>query len=98
MEEVEYKSRTAVCSASVVLNTRRDVEYQKVVDKENTWPLGKSNSIYAYSNPQIIRWPKPLDFIWKARDTIKRKRNPLSVFLTNKVSEVIAKFRGQEVN
>ncbi|KAF8413866.1 hypothetical protein HHK36_001860 [Tetracentron sinense] len=94
-------SSNAHTTALVLLNTRIINSYLSVKEmtKPNAEsPWGNQFGFLHVSIPESIdaETGNPLDFVHKARQVIKRKRNSLAVYLTGRLLEMIRKYRGPE--
>lgn len=99
-----YKQRTSQNSsgtrmtALVLLNTRMLSGYQSLNDmlRQNTW--GNHFTFLHVGIPSCKDAEKadPLAFIYKARKTIKRKKNSFAVVLTGRLLQMLRSIRGPE--
>ncbi|KAF8391334.1 hypothetical protein HHK36_023638 [Tetracentron sinense] len=101
MQSSSHGSSTAESTALVLLNTRAIKSYQSVEemikpDSEARW--GNQFAFLHVSIPKSIdaETANPLDFIFKAREGIQRKRSSLAVYLTARLLDMIRKFKGLE--
>jgi len=102
MEEMNEKTKTSNSTAVVMLNTRNIGGYQSV--KEMQKPESKSlwgNKISFLQIPipklSQSKISNPLEFVWNARELIKRKRRSFSVYLIALLMDLEMKLRGHEV-
>ncbi|XP_010272425.1 PREDICTED: O-acyltransferase WSD1-like [Nelumbo nucifera] len=89
-------------TALVLLNTRIINNYQSIQEMTKPGaksPWGNQFGFLHVSVPESIDadTANPLDFVFKAKKTIKRKRSSLAVYLTGKLLEMMRKFRGPEI-
>ncbi|KAL5989847.1 hypothetical protein ACLOJK_010742 [Asimina triloba] len=91
-------------TAMVLLNTRVIGQYQSVkemMDPDAESPWGNQFGFLHVSVPPLSKkingQDRPLEFVFKAREMIQRKRNSLAVVLTGRILELIRKIKGPEV-
>ncbi|KAK3184113.1 hypothetical protein Dsin_031399 [Dipteronia sinensis] len=99
MQEVSKESSNLNSTAIVLLNTRMFRSFTSV--KEMVKPDAKSpwGNHFAFLHVPIPKFTDsglsdPLEFIKKAQQIIKSKRNSLGVYLNAKLLEAVDKFRG----
>ncbi|KAE8660901.1 putative Bifunctional methylthioribulose-1-phosphate dehydratase/enolase-phosphatase E1 2 [Hibiscus syriacus] len=88
-------------TALVLLNTRTIGGYKSVKemvkpDAESAW--GNQFGFLHVSLPELSSAESchPLDFVWKTKKLIQRKRNSSAVFLTGQLLECLRKYTGPE--
>ncbi|XP_065875596.1 wax ester synthase/diacylglycerol acyltransferase 4-like [Euphorbia lathyris] len=101
MEAMSKGSGKARARSLVLLNTRMFCGYKSVEEmvKPNAeLPWGNHFTFLSVPIPKLngSQSQDPLQFIWKVRKNIQRKRSSLSVFLTAKYLQMLRKFRGPE--
>lgn len=101
MEKTSKGSSNAHSTALVLLNTRVIHTYQKLKDMvkpDAESPWGNQFGFLHVSVPEFddAETADPLQFVHEAKETIKRKRRSLAVFLTGGLLEKMRKFRGPE--
>ncbi|KDP24112.1 hypothetical protein JCGZ_25769 [Jatropha curcas] len=101
MEAMSKGSGKARTPALVLLNTRMFGGYksgQEMTKPNEELPWGNHFAFLSVTIPKLSgSEPKdPLQFAWKARKTIQRKRASFAVYLTAKYLELVNKFRGPE--
>ncbi|KAL5730406.1 hypothetical protein ACHQM5_003229 [Ranunculus cassubicifolius] len=101
MQNAKKDSSNAHSTALVLLNTRAIKTYKKVdemvkPDAESPW--GNQFGFLHIAVPKFddVESADPLAFVYNAKETIKRKRDSLAVFLTGSLMEIMRKFRGHE--
>lgn len=87
-------------TALVVMNARMLKGFQTVGDmlKANIW--GNHFSFLHVALPTScvdLKTVDPVDFIVKAKDEMRRKRNSLALYFTSRILNVFRKIRGPEV-
>ena len=102
MEAMSQGSGKARTTSVVLLNTRMFGGYksvQEMVKPDAELPWGNRIALLPISIPKLsdAEAKNPLQFVWKARKTIKRKRKSFVVFLTAAYMQMLNKFRGSEV-
>ncbi|KEH30690.1 O-acyltransferase WSD1-like protein [Medicago truncatula] len=99
MEEMNEKTKKSNSTAVVMLNTRNIEGYQSL--KEMQKPESKSlwgNQISFLQIPiPKLSQSDPLEFVWKARKLIKRKRRSFGVYLIGLLLNLEMKLKGSEV-
>ncbi|KDP24069.1 hypothetical protein JCGZ_25726 [Jatropha curcas] len=101
MEAMSKGSGQARTTSLVLLNTRMFEGYKSVQEmtKPNAeFPWGNHITFLSVPIPKLSGTdPKdPLQFVWKARQIIQRKRASFAVYLTAKYLQLVNKFRGPE--
>ncbi|KAF2283237.1 hypothetical protein GH714_043589 [Hevea brasiliensis] len=101
METVKQGSGKARTTSLVLLNTRMFGGYksvQEMVKPDAEVPWGNHFAFMSVSIPKLSASDvkDPLQFVWKARKVIQRKRSSFAVFLTAKYLQLVRKFRGPE--
>ncbi|XP_039689836.1 O-acyltransferase WSD1 isoform X2 [Medicago truncatula] len=98
MEEMNEKTKKSNSTAVVMLNTRNIEGYQSL--KEMQKPESKSlwgNQISFLQIPiPKLSQSDPLEFVWKARKLIKRKRRSFGVYLIGLLLNLEMKLKGSE--
>ncbi|KAJ4976860.1 hypothetical protein NE237_001966 [Protea cynaroides] len=94
-------SSNAHSTALVLMNTRNITNYISVKEMskpDSKSPWGNQFGFLHVSIPDSAdaEMANPLDFVFKGREIIKRKRGSLAVYLTGTLLEMIRKFRGPE--
>ncbi|KAG9148773.1 hypothetical protein Leryth_027426 [Lithospermum erythrorhizon] len=101
MQDEEKESSYANSTALVLLNTRTVGGYKSVSDmlkpKTNT-PWGNHFAFLHIPLPEFTNseWSNPLNFVIKAHQIIKKKRDSASVLLTGKFLDALRRLRGPE--
>ncbi|KAK2381126.1 O-acyltransferase WSD1 [Trifolium repens] len=98
MEEMNKKTKTSDSTAVVMLNTRNIGGYQslKEMQKPESKSLwGNQISFLQISIPKLSQ-SDPLEFVWKARKLIKRKRRSFSIHLIGLLLNLEMKLKGPE--
>ncbi|XP_042521005.1 wax ester synthase/diacylglycerol acyltransferase 4-like [Macadamia integrifolia] len=95
-------SSNSKSTALVLLNTRIVTNYQslqEMIKADSKSPWG-NRFVFLHvpipNDPADAEMVNPLDFVYKVREIIKRKRGSLGVFLTGELLEMMRKFRGPE--
>ncbi|XP_073156596.1 wax ester synthase/diacylglycerol acyltransferase 4-like [Henckelia pumila] len=101
MQEMSYDSRNADSTALVLLNTRNIAGYKSIpemIEPDADSPWGNQFAFLHVSVPELTgeESSNPTSFVFKARSTIKRKRNSSAVLLTGKLLDTMRKSRGPE--
>ncbi|WCJ38292.1 O-acyltransferase (WSD1-like) family protein [Euphorbia peplus] len=103
MEAMSKGSGKARATSLVLLNTRMFSGYksvQEMVKPNADLPWGNNFTFLTVPIPKLMNGldqpQDPLEFIWKARKIIQRKRSSASVYLTAKYIQMLKKFRGPE--
>jgi hypothetical protein len=99
MEEMNKKTKTSDSTAVVMLNTRNIGGYQslKEMQKPESKSLwGNQISFLQISIPKLSQ-SDPLEFVWKARKLIKRKRRSFGIHLIGLLLNFEMKLNGPEV-
>ncbi|XP_077214343.1 wax ester synthase/diacylglycerol acyltransferase 4-like [Tasmannia lanceolata] len=91
-------SRGKRMTAVVLLNTRMVNGYQSVQDmlKADTW--GNHFTFLQISIPSCsdVEKAHPLEFVFKAKKMIRRKRNSMAFYFTGRLLQLLRKIRGRE--
>ncbi|WJX44861.1 hypothetical protein P8452_31792 [Trifolium repens] len=98
MEEMNNKTKTSNSTAVVMLNTRNIGGYQslKEMQKPESKSLwGNQISFLQISIPKLSQ-SDPLEFVWKARKLIKRKRRSFGIHLIGLLLNLEMKLNGPE--
>ncbi|CAK8577026.1 unnamed protein product [Lathyrus sativus] len=101
MEEMNEKTKRTNCTAIVMLNTRNNGGYQSLKEMqkpENKGLWGNKLSFLQIPipKPKESEISNPLEFVWEAREVIKRKKISFSVYLTGLLMNLEMKLRGPE--
>ncbi|XP_058095421.1 wax ester synthase/diacylglycerol acyltransferase 4-like [Magnolia sinica] len=93
---------TARVTSLVLLNTRIISQYQSVKEMNQPnaeSPWGNQFGFLHVSVPHCSKKDEkqPLEFVFKAKEVIQRKRASLAVYLTGQLLEMIRKIKGPEV-
>ncbi|CAJ1978919.1 unnamed protein product [Sphenostylis stenocarpa] len=101
MQEMDYMAGKANSTAVVMLNTRNVRGYRSVKEMQNSevkglW--GNKISFLQISIPKLSQSKSfnPLEFVWNARELIKKKRRSFSVYLIGLFLDLEMKLRGPE--
>ncbi|CAK8577023.1 unnamed protein product [Lathyrus sativus] len=101
MEEMNEKTKRANSTAVVMLNTRNIGGYQSLKEMQkpeskNLW--GNKLSFLQIPIPKLNQSgiSNPLEFVWEAREVIKRKKSSFSVYLIGLLMDLEMKLRGPE--
>ncbi|KAF5199114.1 O-acyltransferase wsd1-like [Thalictrum thalictroides] len=101
MQNTSKGSSNASSTALVLLNTRvihtyRSLKEMVKPDAESPW--GNQFGFLHVSIPEFMdaESADPLKFVHEAKETIKRKKNSLAVFLTGGLLDLMRKIRGPE--
>jgi hypothetical protein len=102
MQEIDNKARTSNSTGLVLLSTRNIGSYQSIQDMtkaDSKSPWGNHISFLHIPIPKLCQasLSNPLEFVWKAQNIIKRKRNAFTVFLIEWLLDMELKLRGHEV-
>ncbi|XP_043689066.1 wax ester synthase/diacylglycerol acyltransferase 4-like [Telopea speciosissima] len=94
-------SSNAHSTALVLLNTRAINNYLSVTEmnkQDSKSPWGNQFGFLHVSIPNSddSELANPLDFVYKGREIIQKKKGSLAVFLTGRLLEMMRKFRGPE--
>ena len=99
MAEMNEKTKKSNSTAVVMLNTRNIEGYQSL--KEMQKPESKSlwgNQISFLQIPiPKLSQSDPLEFVWKARKLIKKKKRSFGVYLIGLLLNLEMKLKGSEV-
>ncbi|WJX44862.1 hypothetical protein P8452_31793 [Trifolium repens] len=98
MEEMNNKTKTSNSTTVVMLNTRNVGGYQslKEMQKPESKSLwGNQISFLQVSIPKLSQ-SDPLEFVWKARKLIKRKRRSFGIHLIGLLLNLEMKLKGHE--
>ncbi|KAJ4845594.1 hypothetical protein Tsubulata_005722, partial [Turnera subulata] len=101
MEAMSSGSGNAVSTSLVALNTRMFGGYKSVkemVKPDSKSPWGNHFALFSIPIPKLAdaEAKDPLQFIFKAREIIQRKRSSLSVYLTARYLQLTHKLRGSK--
>ncbi|CAK8577025.1 unnamed protein product [Lathyrus sativus] len=101
MEEMNEKTKRANSTAIVMLNTRNIGGYQSLKEMqkpENKGLWGNKLSFLQIPIPKLNQSgiSNPLEFVWEAREVIKRKKSSFSVYLIGLLMDLEMKLRGPE--
>ncbi|CAL5212767.1 unnamed protein product [Lathyrus oleraceus] len=101
MEEMNEKTKRANSTAIVMLNTRNIGGYQSLKEMQkpefkSLW--GNKLSFLQIPIPKLNQSgiSNPLEFVWEARELIKRKKSSFSVYLIGLLMDLEMKLRGPE--
>ncbi|XP_058730389.1 wax ester synthase/diacylglycerol acyltransferase 4-like [Vicia villosa] len=102
MEEMNEKTKRANSTAIVMLNTRNIKGYQSLKEMQKPESKGLWGNKISFLQIPIPKPNKsgisnPLEFVWEARDVIKRKKSSFSVHLIGLLMDLEMKLRGPEV-
>lgn len=102
MEATNPEKMNANSTALVLLNTRNIAGYKSVMEMVEPNPESKWGNQFGFLHVSVPTLSKnqssnPLNFIYKAKEIIQRKRNSAAVFFTGKLLETLRKHRGPEV-
>lgn len=103
MDATSQESKNGVSTALVLLNTRNIGGYTSVAEMidasaaEKQW--GNQFGFLHVSVPELNgkEYSDPSQFVYKAQNIIKRKRESAAVFLTGRLLEASRRYRGPEV-
>ncbi|XLU54486.1 hypothetical protein S245_049134, partial [Arachis hypogaea] len=101
MQDMDYKSRKLKSTAMAIVNTRNVKDYHTVQDMLKTNAKGVWGNHISYmhvSVPKLQDYPisNPLQFVKKAHNSIKRKKNSFATILTEKLLRMEHKLKGSE--
>ncbi|XP_058735214.1 wax ester synthase/diacylglycerol acyltransferase 4-like [Vicia villosa] len=101
MEEMNEKTKRANSTAIVMLNTRNIKGYQSLKEMQKPESKGLWGNKISFLQIPIPKPNKsgisnPLEFVWKARKIIKRKKSSFSVHLIGLLMDLEMKLRGPE--
>ncbi|CAI9089384.1 OLC1v1023950C3 [Oldenlandia corymbosa var. corymbosa] len=101
MEAMNEEKRKEISTALVLLNTRNIGGYKSVKEMvepntESSW--GNQFGFLHVSVPKLTKSDssKPLNFVFKAKEVIKKKRESAAVYLTGQLLETLRKYFGPE--
>ncbi|CAA0816231.1 Unknown protein [Striga hermonthica] len=104
MQSAKHEQRNAEATSLVLLNTRNIGGYRSVsemVEPEADSPWGNQFAFLHVSVPKLsaddTNLDDPLEFVFRARKVIKRKKNSAAVVLTGKLLDTLRRWRGPEV-
>ncbi|KAK2972608.1 hypothetical protein RJ640_029227 [Escallonia rubra] len=103
MEATNHELKNANTTALVLLNTRNIAGYKSLNEMVNSradeMQWGNKFGFLHVSIPEFDKAdepPNPLNFVFKARKIIRRKRNSAAVYLTGRLLETVRTCRGPE--
>ncbi|XP_052116166.1 wax ester synthase/diacylglycerol acyltransferase 4-like isoform X2 [Arachis duranensis] len=101
MQDMDYKSGKMKSTAMAIVNTRNVKDYHTVQDMLKTNAKGVWGNHISYmhvSVPTLQDYPisNPLQFVKKAHNSIKRKKNSFATILTEKLLRMEHKLKGSE--
>ncbi|KAA8524376.1 hypothetical protein F0562_010799 [Nyssa sinensis] len=101
MQATNHELSNTESTALVLLNTRNIGGYKSIKDmiKPNAeMPWGNHFAFLHSSIPNLTKteFSNPLNFVLKAQQLIKKKRNSAAVCLTGRLLEALTKFKGPE--
>ncbi|KAL5054999.1 hypothetical protein RYX36_035681 [Vicia faba] len=101
MEEMNEKTKRANSTAIVMLNTRNIKGYQSLKEMQKPESKGIWGNKISFLQIPIPKPNKsgicnPLEFVWEAREVIKRKKSSFSVHLIALLMDLEMKLRGPE--
>ncbi|CAI8617042.1 unnamed protein product [Vicia faba] len=102
MEEMNEKTKRANSTAIVMLNTRNIKGYQSLKEMQKPESKGLWGNKISFLQIPIPKPNKsgicnPLEYVWEAREVIKRKKSSFSVHLIALLMDLEMKLRGPEV-
>lgn len=103
MKAMKAEKVNANTTALVLLNTRNIAGYKTVKEMFEQNPNSKWGNQFGFLHVSVpilsknFSASKPLDFVYRAKEIIQRKRNSAAVFLTGKLLDTIRRHRGPEV-
>ncbi|CAI8617044.1 unnamed protein product [Vicia faba] len=101
MEEMNEKTKRANSTAVVMLNTRNIKGYQSLKEMQKPESKGLWGNKLSFLQIPIPKPNKsgicnPLEYVWEAREVIKRKKSSFSVHLIALLMDLEMKLRGPE--
>ncbi|XP_058730388.1 wax ester synthase/diacylglycerol acyltransferase 4-like [Vicia villosa] len=101
MEEMNEKTKTSNSTALVMLNTRNIGGYQSLKEMQKPEYKGLWGNKISFlqipiPKPNQSGILNPLEFVWEAREVIKRKKSSFSVHLIGLLMDLEMKLRGPE--